>query len=165
MPDKFFSHLNPILFLQTFVAQSVEVSAKMGGAKGNDRLNYIEQLGLTASGCFETAYRQELPLDGPLNHDKYAGMIVEIKNKIGGNFSRESSEPGMVRVVNRASSAVGGLQSKRRSLENSATGKSGAVSARTRPKMPTNLSLWQGPRPCSMHWRQSRSWHRPPRLC
>ncbi|MHB1322115.1 MAG: hypothetical protein ACYCY0_11230 [Acidithiobacillus ferrivorans] len=61
MPDKLFSHLNPILFLQTFVAQSVEVSAKMGDAKGNDRLNYIEQLGLTASGCFETAYRHIPP--------------------------------------------------------------------------------------------------------
>lgn len=100
MPDKLFSHLNPILFLQTFVAQSVEVSAKMGGGNGNDRLNYIEQLGLTASGCFETAYRQELAQDGPLDHDKYADMIVEIKNKIGGNFSRASSEPDMVRVVN-----------------------------------------------------------------
>ena len=100
MPDKLFSHLNPILFLQTFVAQSVEVSAKMGGGKGNDRLNYIERLGLTASGCFEAAYRQESGQDGPLDHDKYAGMIVEIKNKIGGNFSRASSEPGMVRVVN-----------------------------------------------------------------
>lgn len=83
MPDKLFSHLNPILFLQTFVAQSVEVSAKMRGGNVNDRLNYIEQLGLTASGCFETAYRQELAQDGPLNHDKYADMIVEIKNKIG----------------------------------------------------------------------------------
>lgn len=100
MPDKLFSHLNPILFLQTFVAQSVEVSAKMGGSKSNDRLNYIEQLGLTASGCFETAYRQELAQDGLLDHGKYADMIVEIKNKIGGNFSRASSEPGMVRVVN-----------------------------------------------------------------
>ncbi len=100
MPDKLFSHLNPILFLQTFVAQSVEVSARMGGGKGNDRLNHIEQLGLTASGCFETAYRQELAQDGPLDHGKYADMIVEIKNKIGGNFSRASSEPGMVRVVN-----------------------------------------------------------------
>ncbi|TCV85859.1 sigma 54-interacting transcriptional regulator [Sulfurirhabdus autotrophica] len=100
MPDKLFSHLSPILFLQTFVAQSIEVSAKMGGGKGNDRLNYIEQLGLTASGCFETAYRQKLAQDGPLDHDKYADMIVEIKNKIGGNFSRASSEPGMVRVVN-----------------------------------------------------------------
>ncbi|HUX30670.1 MAG TPA: sigma 54-interacting transcriptional regulator [Thiobacillus sp.] len=101
MPDKLFSHLNPILFLQTFVAQSIEVSAMMGRDKGDDRLNHIEQLGLTASDCFETAYRQELAQDGPLDHDKYADMIVEIKNKIGGNFSRASSEPGMVRVVNR----------------------------------------------------------------
>jgi DNA-binding NtrC family response regulator len=100
MADKLFSHLNPILFLQTFVAQSVEVNAKMGGGKGNDRLNYIEQLGLTASCCFEAAYRQELEQDGPLDHGKYADMIVGIKNKIGGNFSRESSEAGMVRVVN-----------------------------------------------------------------
>lgn len=100
MPDKLFSHLNPVLFLQTFVAQSIEVSAMMGGDKGNDRLNHIEQLGLTASDCFETAYRQELAQEGPLDHGKYAEMIVEIKNKIGGNFSRTSSEPGMVRVVN-----------------------------------------------------------------
>lgn len=100
MPDKLFSHLNPILFLQTFVAQSVEVSTKLKGDKESDRPHYIEQLGLTASGCFETAYRQELGQDGPLDHDKYADMIVEIKNKIGGNFSRASSEPGMVRVVN-----------------------------------------------------------------
>ena len=99
MPNKLFSHLSPILFLQTFVTQSIEVSSKMGDSKTNDR-NYIEQLGLTASGCFETAYRQKLGQDGPLDHDKYADMIVEIKNKIGGNFSRESSEPGMVRVVN-----------------------------------------------------------------
>ncbi len=99
MPDKVFSHLNPILFLQTFVAQSVDVSAKLGGGKENDRQNYIEQLGLTASGCFETAYRQEFAQSGILDHDKYADMIVEIKNKIGGNFSRASSEPGMVRVT------------------------------------------------------------------
>ena len=100
MSDKLFSHLNPILFLQTFVAQSIEVSAEMRGGKDNDRLNYIERLGLTASGCFEAAYRQESEQNGSLDHDKYADMIVEIKNKIGGNFSRTSSEPGMVRVVN-----------------------------------------------------------------
>lgn len=99
MPDKLFSHLSPILFLQTFVAQSIEVSTKIGN-KNNNEQSYIELLGLTASSCFETAYRQKLELDGPLNHDKYADMIIEIKNKIGGNFSRESSEPGMVRVVN-----------------------------------------------------------------
>jgi len=99
MPNKLFSHLSPILFLQTFVAQSIEVNSKMSNGKTNDR-NYIELLGLTASGCFETAYRENLREDEPLDHDKYANMIVEIKNKIGGNFSRGSSEPGMVRVVN-----------------------------------------------------------------
>ncbi|MDD2878736.1 MAG: sigma 54-interacting transcriptional regulator [Acidiphilium sp.] len=100
MAENVFRHLNPILFLQTFVAQSVEVSAKISSAKGNSRLNYIEQLGLTASGCFEAAYRQEFAQNGPLDHGTYADMIVAIKNKIGGNFSRASSEPGMIRVVN-----------------------------------------------------------------
>ncbi len=99
MTDKLFSHLSPILFLQTFVTQSLEVSKNMGDGKADDHC-YIEQLGLTASGCFETAYRQKSEQDGPLSHDQYADMIVEIKNKIGGNFSRTSSEPGMVRVVN-----------------------------------------------------------------
>ncbi|MGR8999500.1 MAG: sigma 54-interacting transcriptional regulator [Gammaproteobacteria bacterium] len=99
IPDKLFSHLSPILFLQTFVAQSIEVSTKIGNRKADDR-SYIEQLGLTASDCFETAYRQKSGQDGPLDHDTYADMIIEIKNKIGGNFSRESCEPGMVRVVN-----------------------------------------------------------------
>ncbi len=99
MPDKLFSHLSPILFLQTFVAQSIEVSSKMNDSKTNDR-NYIELLGLTASNCFETAYRENLEQDEPLDLDMYANMIVGIKNKIGGNFSRTSSEPGMVRVIN-----------------------------------------------------------------
>lgn len=100
MPSKLFSHLNPIAFLQTFVSQSIEVSESQGCSKCNHSLNYIEQLGLSASDCFEAAYRQEFGCQGALDHDKYADMIVEIKNKIGGNFSRASSEPGMVRVVN-----------------------------------------------------------------
>ncbi len=100
MPEKLFPHLSPVLFLQTFVAQSIEVSLKNGGGKGSNRLNYIEQLGLTASGCFETAYRQQTEQEGALDHGQYADMIVAIKNKIGGNFSRATSEAGMVRVLN-----------------------------------------------------------------
>ncbi|MDP1682172.1 MAG: hypothetical protein Q8L39_10425, partial [Burkholderiales bacterium] len=102
MNKKYFSHLNPIAFLQTFVSKSIEAGEKLGCVKchGNNRLNHIEQLGLNASSCFEGAYRQESELDGSLDHDKYADMIVEIKNKIGGNFSRATSEPGMVRVSN-----------------------------------------------------------------
>ncbi len=100
MPEQLFPHLSPILFLQTFVAQSIEVSLKNGGGKGGNRLNYIEQLGLTASGCFESAYRQQTEQEGALDHGQYADMIVAIKNKIGGNFSRATSEAGMVRVLN-----------------------------------------------------------------
>lgn len=102
MDKKYFSHLNPIAFLQTFVSKSIEAGEKLGCVKcnGNNRLNHIEQLGLNASSCFEGAYRQESELDGTLDHDQYADMIVEIKNKIGGNFSRATSEPGMVRVIN-----------------------------------------------------------------
>jgi hypothetical protein len=221
MPDKLFSHLNPILFLQTFVAQSIEVSAKMDGGKGINRLNYIEQLGLTASGCFEAAYRQEFEQDGPLDHCKYADIIVGIKNKIGGKFSRASSEPGMVRVVNTrcpfgeavmqapelckmTSSVFGGIAArnfgyakvildKRIAVgdgmceariytdpkkavsfegdeyhreqgvirgreasvkaQNGAGGKHGAVSARSDPRIRTNLPSWLSPRLCSMLWR------------
>lgn len=102
MDKKYFSHLNPIAFLQTFVSKSIEAGEKLGCVKcnGSNRLSHIEQLGLNASSCFEGAYRQESELDGSLDQDKYADMIVEIKNKIGGNFSRATSGPDMVRVIN-----------------------------------------------------------------
>ncbi len=100
MQDNFFIRLNHILFLQTFVARSAELSAQLPGGTNNRCVNYIEQLGLTASGAFETAYRQNSGNHGSLDHTAYSEMIVAIKNKIGGNFSRASSEPGIVRVVN-----------------------------------------------------------------
>jgi DNA-binding NtrC family response regulator len=64
-----------------------------------DHLNYIEQLGLSTGSCLEAAYREERGLDGVMDADQYTDMIIELKNKIGGNFSRDSSDPGMVRVV------------------------------------------------------------------
>jgi DNA-binding NtrC family response regulator len=100
MPNHPFSRLNPITFLQTFVAQSLEISAVCEREKSDSPTNKIEQLGLNASSCFEAVYREERTLVGPLDHAQYADMIVEIKNKIGGSFSRASSEPGMVRVIN-----------------------------------------------------------------
>lgn len=100
MADKLFSRLNPIAFLQTFVSQSMDISESLGCTKCNNRKDYIEQLGLSAGDCFETAYREEFKYLDPLDHDLYADVIVQLKNKIGGNFSRASSEPGMVRVVN-----------------------------------------------------------------
>ncbi|HET9113378.1 MAG TPA: sigma 54-interacting transcriptional regulator [Burkholderiales bacterium] len=98
MSSQPFSRLNPLNFLQTFVVQSLESNDKNG--EKPSPLGRIEQLGLNAAACFEAAYREERVLEGALDHAQYADMIVEIKNKIGGGFSRASSEPGMVRVIN-----------------------------------------------------------------
>ncbi|MHB0991885.1 MAG: sigma 54-interacting transcriptional regulator [Burkholderiales bacterium] len=98
MTSQPFSRLNPLNFLQTFVVQSLESNDRSG--ETNTPVGKIEQLGLNAASCFEAAYREERSLDGVLDHAQYADMIVEIKNQIGGGFSRASSEPGMVRVIN-----------------------------------------------------------------
>lgn len=100
MPSRPFSRLNPITFLQTFIAQSLEIGEVRTRKEYAGTTNKIAQLGLVASACFEDAYREEHSLAGPLDHDAYTDMIIEIKNTIGGNFSRASSEPGMVRVIN-----------------------------------------------------------------
>jgi DNA-binding NtrC family response regulator len=104
MNSKVQAQLTPINFLQTFVTQSVKVAGQMGCSKCKSSLSlspsYIEQLGLTASGCFEAIYREQNELESKLNLDQYSDLIVNIKNQIGGNFSRASSEPSVVRVVN-----------------------------------------------------------------
>jgi DNA-binding NtrC family response regulator len=100
MGNKPFSRLNQASFLQTFVSQSVEVSERRGCTKCRTDRTYIEELGLNAGNCFEEAYRQETGDRALLDHERYANLIVELKNKIGGNFSRGSSAPGMVTVVN-----------------------------------------------------------------
>ncbi len=92
--------LGPIAFLQTFVAQSLRAAGQLGCSKCDDGLDYIEHIGLTAGPCFEDACRQQMGLEGPIDLGQYADIILNIKNQIGGNFSRASSEPGMVRVVN-----------------------------------------------------------------
>ncbi|HCA27945.1 MAG TPA: Fis family transcriptional regulator [Betaproteobacteria bacterium] len=100
MPNDLFSRLNPIAFLQTFVIQSMGSDDRLAHDGREKQATRIERLGLDASHCFETAYRQEFSHKGPIDPAYYADMICRIKNKIGGNFSRASSEPGMVRVVN-----------------------------------------------------------------
>lgn len=94
--------LNPIAFLQAFIVQSVKVAGQLGSLEAHDRQRYIEHLGLAAASCLETAgrERQSLGADTPLDQDRYARLIVEIKNRIGGNFARDASAPGAVRVVN-----------------------------------------------------------------
>lgn len=94
-----FAWLSPITFLQAIATQSMEIGRKYFSDPGRDQIRHIEQLGLGASSCFEEAYRKANALEGPLDHETYADLIVEIKNRIGGNFSRATSEPGVVRVA------------------------------------------------------------------
>jgi len=100
MSKKSLDDLNPINFLQTFVTQSAKVAGQLGCPSCENHLSYIEHLGLAASSCFESTYREQNELDGKIDLDEYSDLIVSIKNQIGGNFSRTSSEPGVVRVVN-----------------------------------------------------------------
>ena len=96
MVEKIYTNLNPLSFLQTFI--SLGLSSREYSKL--DTTRKVEQLGLDAACCFETAYRQEFNLTGILDCDKCAEMIIEIKNKIGGNFSRASSLPETIRVIN-----------------------------------------------------------------
>jgi len=92
--------LTPITFLQTFAAQSLRAAKRLGCHQCEDDLDYVEHIGLTAGTCFEEACRRQLGFEGPIDPDQYADLILSIKNQIGGNFSRASSDPGVVRVVN-----------------------------------------------------------------
>lgn len=92
--------LNPLSFLQTFVVQSVKLAEQKGCVACDDHFNYIEFLGLTAGACLEAASRAELGLEGKSDQNSYAEVIVNLKNRIGGKFTRVSSEAGTVRVHN-----------------------------------------------------------------
>lgn len=94
------SALNPISFLQTFVAQSLRTAGQMGCTECETSLGYVESIGLAAGPCFERICREQLGLQGTIDLDQYADIILRIKNQIGGNFSRASSEAGVIRVVN-----------------------------------------------------------------
>ncbi len=92
--------MSPIKFLQMFVVQSLRTAGQMGCTQCESSVGYVESIGLTAGPCFERICREQLGLQGEIDHDQYADIIVRIKNQIGGNFSRASSEPGLIRVVN-----------------------------------------------------------------
>jgi Nif-specific regulatory protein/two-component system response regulator AtoC len=91
--------LNPVSFLQVFITQSVKVAEQRCGGQGGT-LNHIEHVGLAASHCLEEAARTCLGYAGPISADQYADLIVNLKNQIGGNFSRSSGPPGSIQVVN-----------------------------------------------------------------
>lgn len=92
--------LSPVSFLQAFIVQSVKVAESNGSQVSNNSDQYIEQVGLTASLCLEESSRTCLGFTGEITSDQYAEVIINIKNRIGGNFSRSSSDNGTIRVVN-----------------------------------------------------------------
>lgn len=100
MTSKPATRLDAIAFLQAFVTQSVRAASQIGCSSCGGQMSYIERLGLTASGCLEQACRDQSGLHGRLTQEQYADLIVSLKNQIGGNFSRASSGPGVVRVIN-----------------------------------------------------------------
>lgn len=100
MTTKASRKLDAVSFLQSFATQSIRAASQMGCSSCANHTNYIERLGLGASSYLEEACRHQAGLSGPLTSDQYAEMIVSLKNQIGGNFSRASSEPGVIRVIN-----------------------------------------------------------------
>ncbi|QJD30841.1 sigma 54-interacting transcriptional regulator [Methylococcus geothermalis] len=92
-----FSHLTPIRFLQTFVLELMHVCEEAGIAPA-ERL--IDQIARSASRFFEEAFREEFAVEGALDAERYADLIVGLKNHIGGRFSLASRDVGCIRVVN-----------------------------------------------------------------
>jgi len=100
MGERTFSLLNPIAFLQTIMTQSVMITDAFCGVQPKCNTRHITRIGLSAGACFESTYREELGLTGPLSVDQYTDLIISLKNKIGGNFSLSTSRSGFVHVVN-----------------------------------------------------------------
>lgn len=100
MSDNSDKPLNPISFLQAFITQSLKVGAHHCASPEAGMRQYIEQVGLVASPWLEDCARTGLGYRGDIRPEQYADVIINIKNQIGGNFSRASSEPGTVRLVN-----------------------------------------------------------------
>ena len=100
LKDQPLLRLTPISFLQTFVTQSIKLAGQKECGQHEDSFNFVQYLGLTASSCFEVASREQLGYVNPITLDQYAYIIINIKNQIGGGFSRISSEMGEIRVEN-----------------------------------------------------------------
>lgn len=93
-----FSQLSPVGFLQTFVLELLQLTEE---ATDHQTDQIIERIAHTASDFFEAAYREQHLLDDRLEPDRYADLIVGLKNQIGGQFSLESVSSMSVHVLSR----------------------------------------------------------------
>lgn len=91
-----FSRLTPIAFLQTFVLELMDVCEETGPSQAEQ---IIERIARSAGRFFEEAFRAEYGIEGALDREGYADLILGLKNKIGGNFSLVSSDAACIRVV------------------------------------------------------------------
>lgn len=98
--DRAAATLSPVSFLQAFITHSIKVPQQCCSGDEVSQQRHIEGVGLAASHCLEEQARTCLGLTGPVSPDEYADLIISIKNQIGGNFSRASSSPGTIRVLN-----------------------------------------------------------------
>lgn len=98
--DRTATTLSPVSFLQAFITHSIKVTEQRCSGDEVCQQRHIEGVGLAASHCLEEQARRCLGYTGRISPDEYADLIISIKNQIGGNFSRASSAPGTIRVVN-----------------------------------------------------------------
>ncbi|MGY6217209.1 sigma 54-interacting transcriptional regulator [Methylolobus aquaticus] len=91
-----FSRLTPIGFLQTFVLELMDLCAE-AGISPTEQL--IERIARGAGRFFEEAFRAEYGVEGNLDREGYADLIVGLKNRIGGHFALVSSDSTCLRVV------------------------------------------------------------------
>jgi len=91
-----FSQLTPMAFLQTFVLELMQLTEETSDHQSEQ---IIERIAQSASRYFEEAYREEHRIDDPLTQDRYADIIIGLKNHIGGHFSLLSADVGRVHVI------------------------------------------------------------------
>lgn len=92
--------LNPTSFLQAFIVQSIRIAEANRGEEGSGCADHVEKVGLATGGCLEAVARRHLGLEGAIEADQYASLIIGIKNLIGGGFRQVPGEAGSIRVVN-----------------------------------------------------------------
>jgi predicted ArsR family transcriptional regulator len=90
-----FANLTPEAFLQTFIDEARRIAPF---ASCSSLQSFIQQIVFKSSTCWEEKYREVEGLTGPLTPDRYAELIVSLKNSIGGKFQVLSSDRKQVQI-------------------------------------------------------------------
>jgi DNA-binding NtrC family response regulator len=90
-----FANLTPEAFLQIFIDEARRIAPF---ASCSSLQSFIQQIVFKSSTCWEEKYRDVEGLTGPLAPDRYAELIVSLKNSIGGKFQVVSSDRKQVQI-------------------------------------------------------------------